>query len=59
MQVKMIWTKRKKNTQFKYLLAPIARLVPKLRFTEDKIKAGPVEGPSIGGKEETDELDLT
>jgi len=52
--------KAKKNTQFKYLIAPIARLVPKFKFTEDKIRAGPVEGPSIGGgKEEEDELDLS
>lgn len=51
--------KAKKNSLFKYLIAPVARLVPKLRFTEEKIKAGPVEGPTIGGKEEADELDLT
>jgi len=49
--------KAKKNSLFKYLIAPVARLVPKLKFTEEKIKAGPVEGPSSGGGDE--ELDLT
>jgi len=51
--------KAKKSSLFKYLLAPVARLVPKLKFTEEKLKMGPIEGPSIGGKEEGDELDLT